>query len=86
MLNLGIDLTVSIHTQTIHNQQVFFVADNQMIACFDQGLTEDLAKTLTPYKPRRLVFRDGGFASDAVRINIGQLFQQLSPSTHITII
>ncbi len=86
MLNLGIDLTVPIHTQTIHNQQVFFLANNQAIACFEEGLTEEFAKTLTTYKPRRVVFRDSGFASDAVRINIGQLFQQLSPSTHLTII
>ncbi len=86
MLNLGIDLTVSIHTQTIQNKQVFFLANNQAIACFEEGLTEEFAKTLTTYKPRRVVFRDSGFASDAVRINIGQLFQQLSPSTHLTII
>ena len=86
MLDLGIDLTLPIHTQTIHNQQVFFLADNQVIACFEEGLTEEFAQALTPYKPRRLVFRDGGFASDAVRINIGQLFQQISPSTRLTII
>ena len=86
MLDLGIDLTASIHTQTIHKKPVFFLADNQVIACFEEGLTEELAQTLATYKPRRAVFRDGGFASDAVRINIGQLFQQLSPSTHLTII
>ena len=86
MLDLGIDLTLPIHTQTIQKKPVFFLADNQVIACFDPGLTEEFAQALTPYKPRRLVFRDGGFASDAVRINIGQLFQQISPSTRLTII
>ena len=86
MLILGIDLTSPIRTQTIQNKRVFFIADNQAIACFDEGLTEDLAKSLATYKPQRAVFRDGGFASDAVRTNMDQLFQQLSPATHITII
>lgn len=86
MLDLGLDLTLPIHTQTIQTKQVFFLADNQAIACFEEGLTEDLAKTLAAYKPQRAVFRDGGFASDAVRTNIDQLFHQLSPSTHITIL
>ena len=86
MLILGIDLTLPIRTQTIQNKQVFFIADNQAIACFDKGLTEDLAKVLATYKPQRAVFRDGSFASDAARTNMDQLFQQLSPATHITII
>ena len=86
MLILGIDLTSPIRTQTIQNKRVFFIADNQAIACFDKGLTEDLAKVLATYKPQRAVFRDGSFASDAARTNMDQLFQQLSPATHITII
>ena len=83
---LGLDLHSPIQTKTIQNKQVFFVADNHAIACFEERLTEEFAKALVKYKPRRVVFLDGGFASDAVRINIEQLFQQLSPATHITIL
>ena len=83
---LGLDLHSPIQTQTIQNKQVFLVGDSQAIACFEEGLTEEFAKALANYKPRRVVLLDGGFASDAVRINIEQLFQQLSPATHITIL
>ena len=83
---LGLDLHSPIQTKTIQNKQVFFVGDNHAIACFEEELTEEFAKALVQYKPRRVVFLDGGFASDAVRINIEQLFQQLSPATHITIL
>ena len=86
MLILGLDLHSPIQTQTIQNKQVFLVADNQAIACFEEGLTEEFAKALADYKPRRVVLLDSGFASDAIRINIEQLFQQLSPATHITIL
>ena len=84
MLILGLDLHAPLQTQTIQNKQVFFVGDNQAVACFEKGLTEEFAKRLVLYKPRQVVFLDGGFASDAVRINIEQLFQQLSPSTRFT--
>ena len=86
MLILGLDLHSPLQTQTIQNKQVFFVADNQAIACFEEELAEEFAKALVPYKPRRVVFLDGGFASDAVRINIEQLFQQLSPATYFTVL
>ena len=87
MLMLGLDWNLPLQTQTIQNKQVFFVGDNQAIACFEEGLAEDLAKSLASDKPRRVVFLDGVFASDAVRINIERLFQLLSPpATHITIL
>jgi len=31
----------------------------------------------------RVVFRDDGFASDSVKINIGQIFKLMSPGTEI---
>ncbi len=76
---LGLDLHLSIQTETLQNKQVFFVAGNHAIACYEEGLTKDLAQTLVKYKPRRVVFRDGGFASDTIRINI-------EPHTYITVL
>jgi len=35
------------------------------------------------FEPLRVVFRDNGFASAAVRISIEQIFKQLSPSTEV---
>ena len=31
----------------------------------------------------RVVFRDNGFVSDAVKINVDQIFRQLSPTTEV---
>jgi hypothetical protein len=39
----------------------------------------DLFKELAKYKPVRIVFRDNGFESDAVKINMEQIFRQLPP-------
>ena len=49
----------------------------------DKGVTEDLVKELAKHKPMRVVFRDSGFESDAVKINVDQIFRQLSPSTDV---
>ena len=64
-------------------QTVFFVDDNALVACFDRGITEDLVKELAGHEPLRVVFRDNGFVSDAVKINVEQIFRQLSPTTDV---
>jgi adenine-specific DNA-methyltransferase len=44
---------------------------------------ENLVKELAHFKPLRAVFRDNGFISDAVKINVEQIFKQLSPHTDV---
>lgn len=50
---------------------------------FDRDVTVELVKDLASYKPLRVVFRDNGFVSDAVKINVEQIFCQLSPTTEV---
>jgi len=63
--------------------EVFFVDENALVACFDSGINEELVKKLAKYEPLRVVFRDNGFASDAVKINVEQIFKQMSPGTEV---
>ena len=83
LLDWGVDLTLPIRKETIMGKTVFFVDENALLACFDTGLTEELVKELTRSAPLRVVFRDTGFASDAVKINATQIFRQLSPGTEV---
>lgn len=83
LIDWGVDLTLPIRRDTIHGKTVFFVDDNALVACFDTGVTEELVKALTGCEPLRVVFRDNGFVSDAVKINVEQIFRQLSPNTDI---
>lgn len=88
LLDWGVDLSLPITSETIAGNSVFFVDDNSLAACFDKqgGITEDFVKQLAARYPLRVVFRDAGFASDSVKINIEQIFKLLSPSTDIKII
>lgn len=83
LLDWGVDLTLPIRKESIQGKTVFFVDENALVACFDTGITEELVKELTHFAPLRAVFRDNGFASDAVKINATQIFKQLSPSTEV---
>lgn len=83
LLDWGVDLTLPIRKEKIQGKQIFFVDDNALVACFDTGITEDLVKELAGRKPLRVVFRDNGFTSDAVKINVDQIFKQLSPGTDV---
>ncbi|MBV1833575.1 site-specific DNA-methyltransferase [Novacetimonas pomaceti] len=83
LVDWGMDLTLPVRCETVKGKSVFFVDDGAFIACFDRGVTEDLVKALARHKPQRIVFRDNGFVSDAVRINAEQIFRQFSPSTEV---
>lgn len=83
LLDWGVDLTLPIRKETICNRTVFFVDDNALVACFESNITEDLIKELAGLAPLRVVFRDDGFASDAVKINAEQIFKQLAPGTEV---
>jgi adenine-specific DNA-methyltransferase len=80
-----VDLTLPIRSEEVQGRTVFFVNEEpyDLIACFDTGITEDLVKELAKYEPMRVVFRDNGFFSDAVKINVDQIFRQLSPATDV---
>jgi adenine-specific DNA-methyltransferase len=82
-LDWGLDLTKPIIKETIDGKTVFIVDTNDLLACFDPGITEELVKKLAKHKPLRAVFRDDAFGSDSVKINVEQIFKLLSPGTEI---
>jgi len=85
MLDWGVDLALPVEQRIIQNKTVFFVDGNALMACFDkyQGVDEDFVKELAAHQPLRVVFRDAGFKNDATKINVVQIFKQLSPVTEI---
>lgn len=83
LLDWGVDLSLPISKETIAGKTIYFVDENALAACFDQGVSEDLVKEIAARHPLRVVFRDNGFASDAVKINVEQIFKLLSPETDV---
>jgi len=79
----GENSSLNLHPSTF---KVFFVDDDALAACFDEDITEAFVKELAARHPMRVVFRDAGFASDSVKINIEQIFKLISPATEIKVI
>ena len=59
------------------------LANTALIACFDNGVDAALVKELAARQPLRVVFKDTGFADDATKINVKQIFKSLSPDTDV---
>lgn len=86
MLELGIELSAKIEERTIAGKQCFIVNENDIVACFDTGITDEVVKELANIKSRNAVFRDDSFISDSANINCEQIFKSISPSTTIKVI
>ena len=83
LLDWGVDLALPITQETIAGKAVYFVDGNALAACFEEGVSEEFVKLLAKRKPLRVVFRDAGFGSDSVKINVEQIFKLMSPSTEV---
>ncbi len=86
LLDWGVDLALPIQRETLAGKEVFFVDETALAACFEGGIDEAFVKVLALRKPLRVVFRDSGFADDAAKVNAGQIFKTLSPSTEVKVI
>jgi len=85
LLDWGVNLSLPVSKKKIAGNDVFFVSENALVACFVKKgeITEDFCKELTKYKPLRVVFRDSGFKDDSMKINVEQIFKLMSPNTEV---
>ncbi|KHD72782.1 DNA methyltransferase [Actinoplanes utahensis] len=65
---------------------VFTVGADELIACFDDPIEPAVIRAVAARRPRRAVFRDSAFATDADRINAEQIFAELSPGTDVRVV
>ena len=81
MLDLGILLSSQMKETEIAGKKVYSVADDFLIACFDNDVTEETVKAVAEKKPHYAVFRDSSMANDSVAANFDQIFASISPKT-----
>lgn len=86
MLDWGLPLSLKIEELKVLGKQVYKVAQNSLLACFDTGIDEAFAKEIAKEQPLRIVFRDNSFANDTAKENVKQLLKQLAPETEMRVI
>lgn len=86
MLELGVQLSAKIEEKEICGKKYYVVNENEIIACFDDNLNNDVITAIAKQQPLYAVFKDKSFATDSVGINNEQLFKTYSPTTEVKVI
>ncbi len=86
LLDWGVEIGLS-HTQevidgcTVHN-----VDNGALCACFAERVPLSVIDYMAKQQPLRAVFRDSSFAADDSKINVTEIFKNLSPDTKVKVI
>ena len=86
MLEWGLPLSYPHTSEKVGSYTIHTVNNGDLVACFDENITEDIIRHIATKKPLRVVFRDAGFADSPAKINVGELFKLLSPDTKVKVI
>lgn len=86
MLDWGVPLSLPHITENIGGKQVHFVNGADLVACFEDNITETVVREIAKRKPLRVVFRDSSFGSSPEKINVSEIFKTLSGDTTIKVI
>ena len=86
ILDLGLTLDLRIEEKNILNNKVYYVAENSLVACFDNEINIDILNQICEIKPLKVVFRESSFRNDSDKINAYERIKKLSPETEISVI
>lgn len=68
-------LDMPIETVKSGKQTYYVVNDGDLVACFDQHISEDLIVEIAKRKPDAAIFRDSSFAEAKDKINVSEIFK-----------
>ncbi len=60
---------------------VYKVGGDELVACFDRDVPEDVIRAMAELRPTYAVMRDASFAGDDALSNFAEIFKTLSPET-----
>ena len=77
MLDWGVQLSLPMEQEEVDGKTIYTVNDGDLVACFAEGVTENVVKAMAGKMPLRVIFRDSCFDKDADKINIYETFKQM---------
>ena len=86
LLEWGLPLSMPYKSEKIEGVTVHTYNDGDLIACFDESISETVIKEIAKRNPLRAVFRDSSFKDSPSKINVGEIFKMLSPDTRIKVL
>lgn len=86
LLEWGLPLSLPHTTENINGFTIHNYNDGDLIACFDEDISDDIIKEIAKKQPLRAVFRDSSFPNSPAKINVGEIFKMLAPKTSVKVI
>lgn len=91
LLDWGVELSLPHKVEKINGFNVHIVDspltdEVDLIACFDEMVSEETIREIASRKPLRVVFRDLSFKDSANKINVYEIFKAVSGDTTVKVI
>jgi adenine-specific DNA-methyltransferase len=86
LLDWGLPLSMPHTHEKIDGFTIHTYNGGDLIACFDEHISEKAIREIASRKPLRAVFRDSGFTSSPEKINVFEIFKLLAPNTTVRVI
>jgi adenine-specific DNA-methyltransferase len=86
LLEWGLPLSMPHTHEKIDGFTVHTYNDGDLIACFEDRISEKAIREIASRKPLRAVFRDSSFSSSPEKINVFETFKLLAPNTNVRVI
>lgn len=86
LLDWGVEIHLPHTQEAVEGCTVHDVDSGALMACFDEKVPVAVVEYMAKKQPLRVVFRDSAFASDAEKINVTEIFKNLSPDTKVKVL
>ena len=86
LLDWDVEINLPHSAETLDGCTIHNVDDGALVACFDENVPDTVIRRMADLHPLRAVFRDSSFANDDSKINVTEIFKNLSPDTNVKVI
>lgn len=86
LLEWGLPLSLPYRTENIEGTNIHIYNDGDLIACFEENVSDKVIKEIAKRQPLRAVFRDSCFANSPSKINVGEVFKLMAPDTSVKVL
>ena len=86
LLDCGVPIHLPHTTTTVNGCTIHNVDNGTLMACFDEHIPHSVIRVMAAEAPLQVIFRDSAFAADADKINVTEIFKNLSPDTKVRVI
>lgn len=86
LLDCGVPIHLPHITTTVDGCTIHNVDNGALMACFDEHIPNSVIRAMAAEAPLQVILRDSAFAADADKINVTEIFKNLSPDTKVRVI